>query len=248
MATAKISLIGLYNYDNNLFDNITMPTVTMDDGSTVTADKDTVINTILLNYGEMETLYSNPEFFKYAVGVLSSKWSLTFSRWIRAFNLTYNPIYNYDRFEKYTDRRTIGRNLTDNGTGKTTMGTTGKITDDGSGSDNSENGNTSTQSVTPYESDTLHTNVQTVDSGHDNHTTTNKNTRDTSGNQTEDSTTSLTENESTDDDLEHDAHLYGNIGVTTSQQMLESELKIAEWNLYDNIALCFVRELAIAIY
>lgn len=41
---------------------------------------------------------------------------------------------------------------------------------------------------------------------------------------------------------------HGNIGVTTSQQMLESELKIAEWNLYYHIADLFIKEFCIPVY
>lgn len=48
--------------------------------------------------------------------------------------------------------------------------------------------------------------------------------------------------------IEHDAHLWGNIGVTTSQQMLESELSIAEWNLYEHIADLFTLEFTLPIY
>ena len=43
----------------------------------------------------------------------------------------------------------------------------------------------------------------------------------------------ITENET----YKTDNHLYGNIGVTTSQQMLESEFVMREkWNLYEMIA------------
>lgn len=41
---------------------------------------------------------------------------------------------------------------------------------------------------------------------------------------------------------------YGNIGVTTSQQMLEAELDVAKWNLYDHIADIFVKEFVIPVY
>lgn len=46
----------------------------------------------------------------------------------------------------------------------------------------------------------------------------------------------------------HIGHLYGNIGVTTTQQMLESELNIAMWNLYDHIADIFINEFCIKLY
>lgn len=46
----------------------------------------------------------------------------------------------------------------------------------------------------------------------------------------------------------HAGRLHGNIGVTTSQQMLESELQIAEWNLYEHITDLFLSEFIIPIY
>lgn len=46
----------------------------------------------------------------------------------------------------------------------------------------------------------------------------------------------------------HSARLHGNIGVTTSQMMLASELDIARWNLYEQIADVFLSEFIIPIY
>lgn len=46
----------------------------------------------------------------------------------------------------------------------------------------------------------------------------------------------------------HKGRLHGNIGVTTSQQMLQAELDIAKWNLYDEIADLFLSELVIYLY
>lgn len=36
--------------------------------------------------------------------------------------------------------------------------------------------------------------------------------------------------------------VHGNIGVTTSQQMLQSELDVASWNLYQHITDIFAKE------
>lgn len=55
-------------------------------------------------------------------------------------------------------------------------------------------------------------------------------------------------NSSTDDNLHRVSHLHGNIGVTTSQQMLESELSISEWNLYEHISDLFINEFLIQTY
>ena len=47
---------------------------------------------------------------------------------------------------------------------------------------------------------------------------------------------------------EHVGHVHGNIGVTTTQQMLESELSLAAWNVYEHITDLFIEEFCIAIY
>lgn len=47
---------------------------------------------------------------------------------------------------------------------------------------------------------------------------------------------------------EHIAHIHGNIGVTTSQQMLEAELDISKWNVYEHITDLFLTEFVIPIY
>ena len=49
---------------------------------------------------------------------------------------------------------------------------------------------------------------------------------------------------------EHEGRIHGNIGVTTSQQMLESEMVLQEkWgNLYNHMADCFISEMLVAVY
>ena len=51
-----------------------------------------------------------------------------------------------------------------------------------------------------------------------------------------------------DSSYSHTNHMSGNIGVTTTQQMLEAEYSIAEWNIYENIADLFLQEFCIMIY
>lgn len=47
---------------------------------------------------------------------------------------------------------------------------------------------------------------------------------------------------------DHTNHMYGNIGVTTTQQMLEADYKIAEWNIYEHITDVFMQEFCIMLY
>lgn len=50
------------------------------------------------------------------------------------------------------------------------------------------------------------------------------------------------------EDSAHKGRIHGNVGVTTSQQMLVSELELAEWNLYEHITDIFLSEFVIPIY
>lgn len=231
MAESKLTLIGLYNYDDTLFDSLSLPSG---------IDKTLAINCILHDGGEFEVVYSDIEFLKSMIGVVSSKWNRTFSKWYEALQLEYNPIYNFDRFEEWTDSGT------DTGTVKTdTTGTeSGKdSTTTTSSETSSSNGQTDTL-VNAYNNNTLvqdgrSTSTQSATSS-GNGSTSGTDSRDTSSNGTE------TRNLATSG--KHDGHLYGNVGVTTSQQMLESELELAEWNLYQHISNVFVRELCIMVY
>lgn len=46
----------------------------------------------------------------------------------------------------------------------------------------------------------------------------------------------------------HSARLHGNIGVTTSTQMLEDFLRVEYWNIYEHIGDVFMQEFVIPIY
>ena len=67
--------------------------------------------------------------------------------------------------------------------------------------------------------------------------------------------TGSSETESTDrtnttmsNDSEHNGRIHGNIGVTTSQQMLQQELDMGYWNIYERITDLFLREFVIPVY
>lgn len=96
MSSAKVTLIGLYNFDNTLFDNLTFPTG---------VDKQTVIDTILMRGGEYEVTYPNGDLLKQLFGSWSSQWANTISAWIKARDdmNDINPLENYDRYESWSD-------------------------------------------------------------------------------------------------------------------------------------------------
>lgn len=47
---------------------------------------------------------------------------------------------------------------------------------------------------------------------------------------------------------DHIAHIHGNIGVTSSQELLQAQLDISRWNIYEHITDLFLTEFVIPIY
>lgn len=118
MASAKMTLIGYNNYDPHFWDGLSVaPGI----------DKDVLITTILMNGGEFEVLYSNPEFMKLLLPKWSQKWMHTMERWVKLINVDYAPLDNYDRHEEYTDE-TINSGTTEDKSTNNFNGTTeGKV-------------------------------------------------------------------------------------------------------------------------
>ncbi len=207
---SKLTLIGLYNFDNTALDNLTFP-----DG----IDRNTAISTILLRCGEFELIYPNLDFMRSMCDLFSKKHNWTFKKWIDAINISYDPLNNFDRHEDYTD--------THSGT-DTTSGTTSGSTSP------AQTTTTDTNDVSAYDATTYQPKEKNTSSIVVN----------TAGSDSSTSSGSMTHGEV----IEHTGRLYGNIGVTTSQQMLQSELDIAKFNLYDQIADIFCEEFCLMIY
>lgn len=98
---AILTMIGLYNYDNSLFDGLYVPSG---------IDRSTLIDNILLRCGEFEIIYSSFDFTKQMISVLSNKWKLSFDKWASLTTVEYNPIHNFDRNEEWEDDSTSASN------------------------------------------------------------------------------------------------------------------------------------------
>ena len=183
-------------------------------------DKDTLTTHILLQGGEFEVQHANPFFIQGAIGAWSNVWQDTMTRWVNALAIDYAPLENYDRHENWTD-------TTDSETNATNVGTL----------------DTSTRDVTDRS-------VETKKSAFDSSTyqpeeyvdedITETGTIDTDTRNTIDSTDSA--------ESVHAGRIHGNIGVTTSQQMLTQELDLGYWNLYQRITQLFLQEFVIPVY
>lgn len=207
MASCKITMIGMYQFDNTLFDGLTLP-----DG----INKQTAVNEILMRAGEFEVNYPDISFMKLAIEHWGNKHFRTFDKWIKALNIEFEPLYNYDRYEEYEDEKENKQKSN----AKSETDTT------------STNDVTLTHDVSAYDAATYQPRDKEITDG------------DGTVKGKGESSTDATENET----LKHTAHLYGNIGVTTSTQLLEDYIRVERFNIYEQLADIFVDEFCIRVY
>lgn len=209
---AEFTLIGFEKYlqasDSSLFADVVLP-----EG----IDKEVLLDTIILKGGEFEPVYLDPYFMKSAIKSWSIKWNRTFTKWLTALSIDYNPLENYDRFEEWANNSTDDR----------TESATAHDVSNSTGSGTTNNGRSAYNSASDYNK-------------HDNSVTNSLGSNESTAN-----TEAEGSNKHNDT---HSGRMHGNIGVTTSQQMLQSELDIAKWSLYDQIADMFINEFLIMIY
>lgn len=132
------------------------------------------------------------------------------------------------------DKTTVDEDgtVTVNGTGTDTFDHTGTDTLNNSGTETTDNTGT----------DTLdHTGTDTLDN-------TGTDTLDHSGTDTVDYSGTIKDEGGEEVSSSHGGRIHGNIGVTTSQQMLQAELDISRWNIIQQITDLFVTEFCIMVY
>ena len=248
---SKITLLGMYNYDNTIFDNLVFP---------AGIDKTLAINRILNKSEEFEVVYSDPAYLKDRIGIWGEIWERTFTKWVEALSIEYDPLYNYDRHEIYTD--TKGREYKDSKT-ETSADTVNSSTANNSVSNSNSNSSTVTGSesgsvteqkksaydeadYSDYQKEDAEAKTNQTGSGTSE---ANASTTDTSNTATGSVSQGASDAAGTSNEVtQHEAHLYGNIGVTTSVQMLKEQLDIVTWNLYEHISDIFIEEFCILVY
>ena len=167
----KMTLNGLYDYgqlrNDDLFEDMILPDH---------LDNEVVLNSILIECGELPVMWPDYPFMKNQIRVWFKRKKPIFDKMVELMEMEFNPLYNYDRFEEYEDSEIEKGSATSSGSG------------------NAAN----TNSATSYDSESF------------------KNT-DKQTSQSSNSAKSSSDNKR---DFKHNAHLYGNIGVTTSVDML----------------------------
>lgn len=189
---ANLSILGLYNYDTSIFENLTLPDE---------LDAATAIDSIVFDNAELEIMYPEPDTMKYLIGLWSKRETPIWKRMYDAMQLEYNPIENYNRSETWTDSEKE----------KTEA--------------NTETSGTNTNQVAGFNSEEF----TNKDKGTGTGTEAGTGSRETTSS--------------------HTGNVSGNIGVTTSQQMLQQELDIApKLEIYKVISESFKKRFCLMVY
>lgn len=293
MGNSKLTLIGLYNYDDSILENLNGPTSFSSD------DMETLKMNLLSEVGEFEVLYSDFDFFKAMIGFWSKKNKPVWDHLWETTQYQYNPIHNYDRSEtrsitetrnlassdsetrnlassdtetrnlEWQDKRTAdltsgstethnlatsgsdtgtvethsGSNESKSGTSNTTR--SGRAFNDSdpvikeseststSGTDAITGTNVETRNLASSGSDTGTLSISGTQGGTDTHDGTDKGTVGRSG--TDTGTISKSGTDTGTIGTAEMVHIEGNIGVMSTQNMINQEREIALFNLMDHI-------------
>ena len=191
---------------------------------------------IYMYAGENETRYSDPEILDRLVHTWFSSRKTDFQYMWDALHAEYNPIENYDRHDEFTEEIDSTANRESNvktsqegeaTTEDSSTTTPGKITE---------------EQVSAFDSGAYQPSRKSAESGTESSEGTSHGTNNST------TTGEGTEKNVLDQTKKNTGRSHGNIGVTTNQQMIESELQLRRFNLYKTIALEFENEFTIPVY
>lgn len=257
----KPTLSSLYQADSALFSTMQLPTG---------ISNSNIADYLLMQYGQLETIFTSAAEAKAGFQIWSVAKNPDWSRMWAALQENYKPLENYSMTEKMTNDETIKEyghsytrtddlthsktgtdtrtpNITDTETPNITDTETPNITETDAQSIYGFNSNSA---VPQSDSTSERTGTNTTRRTGTN-TTTRTGTDRTQYNTSETDSGTQTNAESGSDTETRNYTLTrsGNIGVTTSQQMLEAEMELrCKWNMYAVIADGFYSEFCVKVW
>lgn len=236
---ALMDLIAVYNYDNTVLDLMQLP-----EG----IDRQVLIDNLLMETAEREIIYTNVGFLKQAIGSWSKKNLSVWEELYKTQHYEYNPIWNKDGTITETETRDLaGSNYhtdnvdrVDNLQDKNTRNFEDKETRDLD--DEALNSVYGFNSSSEAPSDKVHTDYNGTDTF--NHTGTD--TFDHTGRQDID----RTYDEKTTDTgtVTHERTEQGNIGLTSTQDLIKQQQELVKFNLMDYIINDFSNKFCLGVY
>lgn len=184
-------------------------------------DKSVLVNNLLRECAELEILYPQPDALKFFVTEWSKERLPVWTRLEATQHYEYDPISNYDRKEEWTDAESA------NGSREGTSGVSGTRSDSG------DNGRETFSAG--YNSDTFDVPSERISE------TINTEGRESSEGEFDES---ISENRSGT----RTGRAYGNIGVTTTQQMIQQEREVSKFDMCEVIVSEFKQTFCILVY
>ena len=203
------------------YDNTLFDNIVLPDG----IEKENLVAEIMKNSGDLYPYHQVPEYLKRNINYWFARRLFDFGRIYEALRMEYSPIENYDRKEN------ISRDYENSGIDKasTTLGSTTTSTNIGTNDNENKVSAYNESDYTNREKDTQSYSSTVTNTG--------------SGTDTTQTEYGLKRKEV------EDIRVHGNIGVTTSQQMIDSEMSLrAKYDIYKIISKEFEREFLVQIY
>lgn len=196
---AWLSILGMYNYDESVFDGFRTPE---------NVDKETTIQTILLECAELELIYPEFETMKNAITLWTNKEFAIWEELQKTREYEYNPIWNKDGTVIETESSLFNKDRT------------GRYNGTGSG--------VNTEYVQGFNENTWAGATKSEGSNNAN-TTENEESTDTG-------------------EIERTRIEQGNIGVTTTQRMIQEQREVVVFNTMEYILSSFKKRFCLLIY
>lgn len=240
----KLTLNNLLTFDDTLFNTILLPDE---------VDGQLLVDTIVRNYGEMQLMIPDWAALRYYTNSWFSSHFQQLSKLWRAYTIEYNPIWNKDgtieevrtpdlkRDHKESDNENTQSTRTPDLEIKMTYDS-GESTDyTGDTTDKIQGFNSS--AFVNYSQEVPNTNTDTSRTGDDTQTQKGTDTVNTGRTAQAERTETETGTETT---VRRET---GNIGVTTTQAMLNEEIALArKFSFYDLVAKMYAMEFCVMIY
>lgn len=236
---ASLSIFGLYEYNTDVFANLTLP-----EGM----KSDILIPKILSECSDFALIYPNYDFMKMMIGVWSTNEGHIWKRLYESELIDFNPIENYDRHESLTRAVTSNSKGTSKGNTSTVQTDNTEEQSENNSVTNSNSDGEQINSQTAYDSDTFKdtSKARSESAGNSANVSSERGNSNATSAGTTDRNDS-TENESAGNEVVT-SHIHGNIGVTQAADMLERYREVIPFCTYDYIVNSFKNRFCVQVY
>ena len=186
-------------------------------------DKNTVIDAILTRTADLSVIYTSPEYIKNMIMLWTNKNFSVWNELYKTLHYDYNPIHNYDRTEDGWD--------TLDGKQKETR----DLTNVDDYSRDLQDASNNLDKIAAFNEGLADHGAQ---SGTINYTGTSKDTKKDTG----------TIDNKTDNINHHYLRAFGNIGVTTTKELIQAQRELVQFNLIDFIVDDYMTNFCVMVY